>query len=90
MIAAVVSLPGVNPRDPDARYTVKRAKTYFGYKAHLAVDEGSGLVRQAEMTWANVAKLSKCQSGRCETAPRCSASVNGVRRWRAFSGTAMS
>ena len=30
------------------------SKTYFGYKAHLAVDEGSGLVRQAEMTPANV------------------------------------
>ena len=44
---------GVNPRDPDARFTCKR-KTYFGYKAHLAVDEESGLVRQAEMTPANV------------------------------------
>ena len=58
LIAAAVKRPhdgsGVNPRDPDARYTVKRAKTYFGYKAHLAVDEGSGLVRQAEMTSANV------------------------------------
>jgi hypothetical protein len=29
-------------------------KTYFGTKAHLAVDEESGLVRQAEMTPANV------------------------------------
>src|SRR3984957_17617026 len=45
---------GVNPRDPEARFTRKRDKTYFGYKAHLAVDEGSGLVRQAEMTPANV------------------------------------
>ena len=45
---------GVNPRDPDARFTRKRDKTYFGYKAHLAVDEESGLVRQAEMTSANV------------------------------------
>ena len=36
------------------RLTRKRDKTYFGYKAHLAVDEGSGLVRQAEMTSANV------------------------------------
>ena len=34
--------------------TRKRDKTYFGYKAHLAVDEESGLVRQAEMTPANV------------------------------------
>jgi hypothetical protein len=36
------------------RLTRKRDKTYFGYKAHLAVDEGSGLMRQAEMTSANV------------------------------------
>jgi len=58
LIAAAVRRPyeggGVNPRDPDARFAVKRGKTYFGYKAHLAVDEGSGLVRQAEMTSANV------------------------------------
>src|SRR5271163_2877878 len=45
---------GVNPRDPDARFTRKRDNTYFGYKSHLAVDEESGLVRQAEMTSANV------------------------------------
>jgi transposase, IS5 family len=45
---------GVNPRDPEARFTRKRDKTYFGYKAHLAVDEESGPVRQAEMTPANV------------------------------------
>ena len=41
---------GVSPSDPEARFTRKRDKTYFGYKAHLAVDEESGLVRQAEMT----------------------------------------
>jgi IS5 family transposase len=44
----------VNPRDPDARVTMKRKTVHFGYKAHLAVDEDSGLVRQAEMTSANV------------------------------------
>ena len=58
IIAGAVRRPyeggGVNPRDPDARFTRKRDKTYFGYKAHLAVDEESGLVRQAEMTPANV------------------------------------
>jgi IS5 family transposase len=36
------------------RVSRKRDKTYFGYKAHLAVDEESGLVRQAEMTSTNV------------------------------------
>ena len=59
LIAASVKRPsygsgGVNPRDPDARYMVKHGKSHFGFKAHLAVDEGSGLVRQAEMTSANV------------------------------------
>jgi len=58
LIAGAVRRPyeggGVNPRDPEARFTRKRDKTYFGYKAHLAVDEESGLVRQAEMTSANV------------------------------------
>ena len=59
LIAASVKRPpygsgGVNPRDPDARVTVKRKTVHFGYKAHLAVDEESGLVRQAEMTSANV------------------------------------
>ena len=29
-------------------------ETYFGYKAHLAVDEESGVVRQAEMTSADL------------------------------------
>jgi IS5 family transposase len=33
----------VNPRDPDASFTVKNDKTYFGYKAHIAVDEESDL-----------------------------------------------
>jgi transposase, IS5 family len=59
LIAASVKRPadgdgGVNPRDPDARVTMKRKKAHYGYKAHLAVDEESGLVRQAETTSANV------------------------------------
>jgi transposase, IS5 family len=58
LIAASVKPPaygdgGLSPRDPDARVTMKRKKVHFGSKAHLAVDEGSGLVRQAEMTSAN-------------------------------------
>jgi transposase, IS5 family len=59
LIEAAVKRPpygsgGMNPRDPDARVTMKRKTVHFGYKAHLAVDEESGLVRQAEMTSANV------------------------------------
>jgi transposase, IS5 family len=80
LIAASVKRPpygggGVNPRDPDARVTIKRKKTYFGYKAHLAVDEESGLVRQAEMTSANVSGRGSCRtiaSSWRERARRCS------------------
>jgi hypothetical protein len=48
LIAAAVKRPpygsgGVNPRDPDARVTTKRRQAHFGYKAHLAVDQESGL-----------------------------------------------
>ena len=59
IIAAAVKPPKVeegqvNERDPDASFTVKNDETYFGYKAHLAVDEESGVVRQAEMTSADL------------------------------------
>src|SRR5208283_1366048 len=59
IIAAAVKPPPieegqVNARDPDASFTVKNDTTYFGYKAHLAVDEESGIVRPAEMTSADL------------------------------------
>ena len=59
IIAAEVKRPPydegqVNPRDPDASFTIKNDKTYFGYKAHIAVDEQSDLIRQAEMTSADL------------------------------------
>jgi IS5 family transposase len=59
IIAAAVKPPPfdegqVNPRDPDASFTKKNGETYFGYKAHLAVDEESGILRQAEMTSADL------------------------------------
>ena len=59
IISAAVKRPAfedgqVNPRDPDASFTVKNDETFFGYKAHLAVDEESGVVRQAEMTSADL------------------------------------
>jgi IS5 family transposase len=44
------------PSDPDAAY-VKRADkpgAKFGFKAHVAVDQGSGLIRAALLTPANV------------------------------------
>ncbi|MGH8742309.1 MAG: IS5 family transposase [Burkholderiales bacterium] len=40
--------------DPDASWTAMKHEPLFGYKMHLAVDQGSGLVRQAILTPANV------------------------------------
>jgi transposase, IS5 family len=40
--------------DPDASWNAMPETPLFGYKAHLAVDRGSGLVRQAILTPANV------------------------------------
>ena len=44
----------VSPRDPQAGRTKKNGRSRFGYKGHVAVDEGSGLVREAVMTPADV------------------------------------
>jgi IS5 family transposase len=41
-------------RDPDARWTKKGGKRYFGYKAHVGVDQGSGIIRRLELTDASV------------------------------------
>jgi IS5 family transposase len=42
--------------DPDARFTRKQGKagSAFGYKAHVGVDEGSGLIRTVITTPANI------------------------------------
>ena len=44
----------VSERDPQAGWTKKNGKSRFGYKAHAAVDEGSGIVRGATLTPADV------------------------------------
>jgi IS5 family transposase len=59
IIQAAVARPDyekcqVSERDPDAGFTQKHGKTYFGYKAHLAGDEESGLIRQAQMSSADL------------------------------------
>ena len=59
IIGAAVRPPGgdageVAARDPQAGWTKKNGRSRFGYKAHAAVDEGSGLVREAVMTPADV------------------------------------
>ena len=59
ILEAAVRPPGgdageVSGRDPQAGWTKKNGKSRFGYKAHVAVDEGSGIVRKAVMTPADV------------------------------------
>lgn len=46
---------GVSRVDPEAVWAKKGSKATFGYKLHIAVDQGSGLVREARLTPANVA-----------------------------------
>jgi IS5 family transposase len=41
-------------QDPDAAWTRKGGKYFFGYKIHVGVDQGSGLIRRALMTDASV------------------------------------
>lgn len=59
ILEAAVRPPGgdageVSARDPQAGWTKKNGRSRFGYKAHAAVDEGSGLVRQVVTTPADV------------------------------------
>jgi IS5 family transposase len=44
------------PGDPDAGFTRRQGKagSSYGYKAHVGVDQGSGLIRQVRTTAANV------------------------------------
>lgn len=42
------------PREPDASWTKRGSTSFFGYKAHVAVDRGSGLVRRLVFTAASV------------------------------------
>lgn len=44
------------PSDPDARFTRRKGKagSAYGYKAHVGVDEGSGLILRVVTTPANV------------------------------------
>lgn len=43
-----------HPREPGADWVNKNGKSYFGYKLHIGVDEGSLLIRQAVFTPARV------------------------------------
>jgi transposase, IS5 family len=56
LIEAVSAPPSADKpsHDPDARFTKRPGGSTFGYKAHMAVDEGSGLIRTVITTPANV------------------------------------
>jgi transposase, IS5 family len=41
-------------QDRDAEFTKKGKKTHYGYKGHIGVDEGSGVIRKKVFTAANV------------------------------------
>lgn len=43
-----------HPREPGADWTAKGGKTFFGYKIHVGVDAGSGLIRKALLTPARL------------------------------------
>lgn len=43
-----------HPREPGADWTNKNGKSFFGYKMHVGVDEGSGLIRRAAFTPARI------------------------------------
>jgi transposase, IS5 family len=47
---AEVGPGGAHPREPGADWTRKDGKSYFGYRFHIGVDEGSGLIRRARFT----------------------------------------
>ena len=44
----------VSERDPQAGWTKKNGKSRFGYKAHIAVDQDSGLIRDALLSAADL------------------------------------
>ena len=59
LVAASVARPPhgaseVSARDPDASFTRRGGQSMFGYKAHLAVDAGSDIIRAAVLTGAHV------------------------------------
>jgi IS5 family transposase len=61
LIQAAVAEPRKQPGggssrvDPEASWAKKGSKATFGYKLHIAVDQGSGLVREVRVTDARVA-----------------------------------
>ena len=51
--------------DPDAAWTRKDGRLYFGYKAHMALDMESRIVRRIALTPANVNETSRADALIC-------------------------
>lgn len=43
-----------HPKEPGAGWINKNGKSYFGYKLHVGVDEGTGFIRKARFTTAHL------------------------------------
>lgn len=64
MLDATIVQAAVNPpsreegevtdKDPDAEFTSKNKKLFFGYKLHIGLDQGSGLIRRLLTTGASL------------------------------------
>lgn len=52
--SAEAGLGAQHPAEPDADWTFRQGRSAFGYKAHIGVDQGSGLVRRVVVTSAKV------------------------------------
>jgi IS5 family transposase len=54
----------VSKTDPDARFGAnnERRRYEFGYKAHIGMDQGSGLVRRQVLTPANAQEISQAEA----------------------------
>jgi IS5 family transposase len=53
------------PREPEASFTRKGGKSYFGWRLHVGVDQGSFLVRRALVTPAHVNESSVAEALIC-------------------------
>lgn len=65
LIAAASRKPGLKQgkgatvaREPAARWTRKNGRSYFGYRIHVGVDQGSAMIRRVVLTPANVNESS--------------------------------
>ena len=52
-------------QEPDADWTRKDGKAFFGYKAHLGVDQGSSLIRRVVLTSAKISESEMAEQLIC-------------------------